>query len=59
MQTDNICTIAQLLCMFKNDRLNFEEIVEKTKVGKGCGMCIPYIHTVIKTEQTSLPINHK
>ncbi|MCC6425380.1 MAG: (2Fe-2S)-binding protein [Phycisphaerales bacterium] len=29
---------------------------ELTGCGGGCGMCIPYIHVMLRTGQTSLPV---
>lgn len=34
----------------------FEELAERTQCGMGCGMCTPYIHIMLKTGRTVLPV---
>jgi bacterioferritin-associated ferredoxin len=36
--------------------LNVEQLRRDTGCGGGCGLCVPYIHVMLKTGDTSLPV---
>ncbi len=38
---------------------DFDALSRETGCGTGCGMCVPYIHYMLQTGKTSVPILNK
>lgn len=36
--------------------LSADQLREQTGCGGGCGMCVPYIHVMMRTGETSMPV---
>jgi bacterioferritin-associated ferredoxin len=49
-------TFASLKCLSDRDNLDVEQLRIRTGCGSGCGMCVPYIHVMLKTGETTLPV---
>lgn len=47
---------TQLLAIAQEVGSDFDALARETQVGNGCGMCVPYIHLMLRTGRTSLPV---
>jgi NAD(P)H-nitrite reductase large subunit len=49
-------SLTELKSIADETGAGFDELAEWTQCGMGCGMCIPYIHIMLKTGRTVLPV---
>lgn len=49
-------TFAQVKRCAQDTGATYEEILETTRCGEGCGLCLPYIKLVLLTGLVDLPV---
>ncbi len=49
-------TLAQLKAYADQHQVGMAELRERFKCGRGCGLCVPYIHEMLRTGRTEIPL---
>lgn len=42
--------------LHETEGLTLRDMVQRTRCGTGCGLCVPYIRLMMRTGQTELPV---
>ena len=49
-------TFADLKALAAREGADVDHLSERTGVGTGCGLCLPYLRVVLATGKTELPV---
>jgi len=50
-------TFAQLKAYADANDCGFEQLQARFSCGKGCGLCVPYIHAMLRTGRVSFEVD--
>ena len=49
-------TFAELLAVAKREGLDFDALADTTGCGRSCGLCEPYLRTVLESGEPEQPV---